>query len=214
MIVYLATNLVNGMQYVGITTRSLWDRIRGHKHSSSKGKGGDLTINHAIRKFGIESFSFDVVGSAVSIEDLKKQEMYYITKYKTLTPNGYNQNKGGALAGLNGGKPISIHGKKYSSRRAVSHAFGLGGSQVSVRLSKGWTIEQACGLIPHPDGRSWIKLKVDGKKFCSFREACNHFDVNERTALSRYKKGYPLEKVFSKEKFYFGKRKPEWLTGE
>ena len=201
MIIYVATNTVNGMQYVGITTRSLKDRKRGHFSSAKRGKGLEGTFPNAIRKFGFDKFAFKIIDRASSVEELKEKEEIHITRLMTLTPNGYNQNKGGALAGLNGGHPISINGMVYSSKREAAYAFGLCEGQLSARLNKGWTIDQACGIKGHPDGRSWIKLKVGDKGFESFRAACQHFGVNERTALTRYKKGYPLEKVFCKKSY-------------
>jgi hypothetical protein len=201
MIVYLATNTVNGMQYVGITTRTLKDRERGHFSSANRGKGSEGTFPDAIRKFGCDKFVFEVIDRASSVGELKEKENMHITRLMTLSPNGYNKNKGGALAGLNGGHPILINGVAYSSKREAAYAFGLCESQLSARLKKGWTMYQACGIEGHPDGRSWIKLKVGGKRFENFREACEYFEVNERTALCRYKKGYPLEKVFSKKSY-------------
>jgi hypothetical protein len=50
MIVYLATNSVNGMQYVGITSKKLSDRKYGHLKMSKDGKGSPVSIWEAIRQ--------------------------------------------------------------------------------------------------------------------------------------------------------------------
>jgi len=120
-----------------------------------------------------------------------------------MTPQGYNQNIGGAEpGGLFNGQNIEIDGKFFPSRRAASDYFGLGETQLGARLGKGWSPEQAAGLEAHPDGRSHIKIHFKGQDYDSFRAICIAYNVNERTALSRYKQlKWPLEKVFSTDNY-------------
>ena len=63
-VIYLITNKINGLQYVG-QTNNLKKRIKAHKH-------GDQYIDRAIRKHGLEHFSCKVINNCAS-----KAEMDY-----------------------------------------------------------------------------------------------------------------------------------------
>jgi group I intron endonuclease len=93
MLVYIATNLVNGKRYVGITGQSLPRRIKDHRLAA---KNGSPTAFHcAIRKYGFENFSFEHVASARSRSDLREAERQIIVQEGTSVPHGYNMTPGG-----------------------------------------------------------------------------------------------------------------------
>ena len=202
-IVYLANNKTNSKKYVGITTRSLRDRITGHVSSANRGDGNTNSIQAAIREKNIEAFDFTVLHEAQDMEQFLEKEMFFIRELNTMAPNGYNQNVGGAEpGGLLAGKSIKIDGEFFPSHRAASNYFGLVETQLGARLAKGWSPEQAAGLVAHPDGRSHIKIHFKGQDYDSFHDICIAYGVNERTALSRYKQyKWPLEKVFSTDNY-------------
>ena len=52
MIVYMYQNNLNGMIYVGKTTRPLEERMEGHLHNKRHS-----LIDEAIREYGIENFT-------------------------------------------------------------------------------------------------------------------------------------------------------------
>lgn len=89
MEIYLITNNLNGKQYVGLTTRTSEERFREHLK-------GDSYIDRAIRKYGKENFSLEVLCRPRTIDSLKKQEDYWATKLNTYYPNGYNIAKCGS----------------------------------------------------------------------------------------------------------------------
>lgn len=62
MIIYLIENKTNGKKYVG-QTRDLKSRLRAYKSASFNpdSKDYDRPIHRAIRKYGLENFSFEVV---------------------------------------------------------------------------------------------------------------------------------------------------------
>jgi hypothetical protein len=43
-----------------------------------------------IEKYGLESFSFEIIDSASSQEELDRKQKEYIKKFNSLEPNGYN----------------------------------------------------------------------------------------------------------------------------
>ena len=46
-------------------------------------------LYQAMREFGIDNFSFEVIEEC-ELVDLNDKEKYYIDKYNTMNPNGYN----------------------------------------------------------------------------------------------------------------------------
>lgn len=94
MIVYMSTNLTNNKMYIGLTTTTLEQRIASHKTDS---KRKDTYFYRAIRKYGFESFRWDVLDTAKSVEELEEKEIMYIEKYGTFNNKevGYNSTSGG-----------------------------------------------------------------------------------------------------------------------
>ena len=82
--IYKIENLINHKIYIG---QSVHIERRWQEHcrpSNSKS-----LIAKAIKKYGKENFSFQIIEEC-SCEDLNKQEEYYIKYYNSLAPNGYN----------------------------------------------------------------------------------------------------------------------------
>lgn len=82
--VYCVTNKLNGKQYVGQTI-TLHSR-QGHGHA----------IRAAYKKHGFNNFTYDVICDSISDDKtLDFVEKFWINVIDTLTPNGYNLEKGG-----------------------------------------------------------------------------------------------------------------------
>lgn len=92
MIVYLATNKVNGKKYVGITKNTLEQRKIQHMHTANTQKGSKF--QKALRKYGVDGFTWEVIDTAITYEELLWKEMFYIKKYNSYE-NGYNSTSGG-----------------------------------------------------------------------------------------------------------------------
>jgi len=92
MIIYKAKNLINNKLYVGKTS-SLFNRKRGHFNDAKK--GSVLVFHKAIRKYGESNFKFFALHICDSTEDVNEKEKYFIQKYNTMTPYGYNMTGGG-----------------------------------------------------------------------------------------------------------------------
>ena len=87
-IVYKLTNKLNGMPYVGKTTRPLEVRFKEHTKA-------DSYIGNAIRKYGEENFSREVIEECETPEQLNEREIFWIAFFNCRKPNGYNQTDGG-----------------------------------------------------------------------------------------------------------------------
>lgn len=93
MLIYKLTNLSNGKLYFGQTINTWEQRKRGYD-TSIKSDHNNQRIVNALRKYGWEGFSVEIIDKASTIEELNALEEHYIAKHNT-TVNGYNVTPGG-----------------------------------------------------------------------------------------------------------------------
>lgn len=118
-IIYRLQNKVNGKIYIGKTISKFQYRLT--KHLSVARNNGKTYIANAIRKYGWDNFTKDIICSCIgNYDDLDALEVYFIQLYQS-NVNGYNLTIGGEkLTGKNNPmfgknhKPISI--KKMSKK--------------------------------------------------------------------------------------------------
>ncbi len=92
-IIYKATNKLNGKIYIGQTIRDLEQRKKDHISKSKRNKPA-CYFHRAIKKYGIESFDWEILDRCNSKHELDDLEFYYIKYYGTYY-NGYNSTMGG-----------------------------------------------------------------------------------------------------------------------
>lgn len=90
MYVYQITNQVNGKMYIGITN-NYKKRWENHKCNNDP----TMAIAQAIKKYGAENFTFEILFSNLSIEDASLKEKQLIRDKNTKVPFGYNIADGG-----------------------------------------------------------------------------------------------------------------------
>lgn len=97
MIVYLITNTVNGMKYVGQTKRASRKRWLEHLYdANSKCPSRQcIYLDHAIRKYGGKSFVMSSLEVCRDADHLNEREAWWINHLCALAPNGYNLRLGG-----------------------------------------------------------------------------------------------------------------------
>jgi len=126
MIIYCITNQVNSKKYIGQTVQSLQGRKAVHLYNARKGSITRMIISDAIKKYGENSFTWDVIIKCSSQEELDEQEIFWIQALDTLCPNGYNLMDGGngfgkhsketkiKMSKMKKGKNHPLYGKKVS----------------------------------------------------------------------------------------------------
>ena len=92
MIIYKATNKINGKCYIGQTRHSLEHRKTIHLRCAKKGV--ETHFYQAIRKYGEENFEWEIICSANDKKRLNELETFYIQKYDSIK-HGYNMVDGG-----------------------------------------------------------------------------------------------------------------------
>lgn len=92
--VYKITNKVNNKVYIGITSKGISARWKEHIYSAEH--RCPFKLHNAIRKYGKENFSIELIDFCNSWEELTEKEQYYISEYKSLQDEyGYNMTEGG-----------------------------------------------------------------------------------------------------------------------
>lgn len=94
-IIYKITNQINQKIYIGLTRNSLQRRFSQHKYEANHGV--DRPLYRAMRKYGIDNFTIEVIDSANDLSTLKQKEQYWIQFYDSYGGHGhgYNATKGG-----------------------------------------------------------------------------------------------------------------------
>ena len=86
--IYKITNTITGKSYIG-HSKDILRRWAQHRFDA---KTKELPLYRAIRKYGIENFDFSILEEC-KIKDLSVREDYYVNKFNSYIPNGYNYNK-------------------------------------------------------------------------------------------------------------------------
>ncbi|QWI10076.1 GIY-YIG nuclease family protein [Bacillus mycoides] len=177
MIIYKATNSVNGKVYIGLSTLTLEERIKGHYYHATNNHKNYYFYN-AIRKYGWDAFTWEVIDQTDDYDELLQLEIHYIAKHNSYN-NGYNSTKGG-----DGTKGVDHAGEKNSrailtkedvllildllivnkkTTREIGEMFGVDKSVInSINRGKTWThlYEQS----PLEQGRKRLHADVSGER--------------------------------------------------
>ena len=121
-IIYKATNIVNGHVYIGKTTGMLSLRMNKHK-SDAKNNRYDMYFHRAIRKYGFDSFIWDILAETDSETELNKLERDLIASHRDIVTL-YNQTEGGE--GISGFKMPEEAKRKLSENHKGSTPWNRG----------------------------------------------------------------------------------------
>lgn len=111
-VIYKATNKINGKIYIGQTTRSLRRRKQGHIQDTKNNRDNSI-FHRAIKKYGKNVFSWEIIENCDSKDELDEMEFHYIKQYDSYD-NGYNLTLGGE------GSPGAIRSEDV--RRKISNS--------------------------------------------------------------------------------------------
>ncbi len=159
-IIYLITNTITQLQYVGLTVQTLDRRWRYHvEHAKAGHIKNEESLHAAIRKHGENNFKIREIDKGTTKKNLEEKEIKWIRKINTLIPNGYNISAGGVSGGSNK-KPTIINGVRFKGvREATEYLSELKGISLSAAKKR-----ISCGRInvnkPAKAGESVVKTKV------------------------------------------------------
>jgi hypothetical protein len=193
-IVYKVTNVKTKEVYIGITTKSIEDRKKDHIQKANKGGG---YFQEAIGTYSPNSFIWEQIDTANSLDELAEKEKQYIIKYDTIN-NGYNSDCGGGfmktvyqydVKGNLISTYRSLNDIKISNKRRISNACLNG----NIHNGFYWSYAQHTTFIPKKD----LRLKKVGqydllnnlvKEYKSVAEASNKTGIS-KTCISRCCRG-------------------------
>lgn len=104
--IYKFENKLNGKIYIGQTV-DIKRRLRDHRNATSESG----IFHKAIKKYGFDGFEFSILEKC-SESELSEREEFWIDKYKSMPPGGYNLIKG------------DIHGRRSDETRLKQSAAG------------------------------------------------------------------------------------------
>lgn len=152
MLIYKITNKINNKCYIGQTIKTAEERWKEHKRSININHPNCInkTLYKAMRKYGIENFTFEVLQDNIeNFEQLDKAEIYWIDYYNSFI-KGYNETFGGQqYHKILPNKEIIEDYYKTRSARKTALKFGISNNTVDDILNSNniprFTFRQAAG---------------------------------------------------------------------
>lgn len=177
MVVYCATNSHNGKKYVGITGQSLPRRISEHRGRMLRGDR-QHKFYLALRKYGFDAFTWDILAETNSEQELKNLEIAFIEQFGSYRA-GYNSTPGGdmvspetkqLLSNIHKGRTVTWGEKTRQTRLANGSYYGHNGTKGSA----------------HPRSKSYFVLTPDGSEIQikGLRQFCRENQLSHNLMLS------------------------------
>lgn len=184
-VVYLATNLINGKRYIGVTSRSL--KIRADNHWYARDKARGHAVAKAMKKYGRDMIRFTILCTCGDFSAASKEEVRLIALLKP----EYNLTLGGDGGS---GHHVSRRARKATSRR------------MKVIGAKVWAASAAAHRKPV------ICLK-DGVVFDSSTSAAAAYNISV-SAMTLHLRGINATVCGRLFSFYTGAEVPDPLHDE
>ena len=137
--IYMIKNKLDNKCYIGQTIEKDVN-TRWNSHKRNINSDGCRVLYNAFRKYGLEQFDFKIICISFD-ESLDDLEIYYISKFNSIAPNGYNLESGG-----NKNKKfhpetckkisIALTGKKHSEERKLKNSNSQKGRKLSEESKK------------------------------------------------------------------------------
>ena len=144
--IYKITNLINNKVYIG-QSKNIEYRWKQHKNHpfNINNKDYDKRLYQAIRKYGLENFSFEILEEC-QIQELNNKEIYWIKYYDSANiDKGYNMTLGGQnstpikLTYEQVDKIINLLKNSQISQQEIANQFNISQSVVSeINNGKLW----------------------------------------------------------------------------
>jgi len=211
MIIYKITNTINNKIYIGQTTQTILKRWKRHTWNCTK-KRNIMLITKAIIKYGDDKFKIEEIDTAKDINELNEKEIFYIKKYNSVSPNGYNISLGGGnfimskktrkkISESNKGKTISDETRK---RLSDSHKGYIVKESTKKKLSKINKLKiidkKVRDAASEKNSKGYILIKENNLYFIrnmkKFSKINKHCHSNLSSLVSGKKESYKGFKLF------------------
>ena len=126
--IYKIENKINGKCYIGQTSNF---QRRLYNHNANVRNNKNLPLYDAIRRYGAKNFSVKVIDKDRKTRHIDACERYYIRKYNSLYPNGYNLESGG-----HNNKVLSKDHKRKISENHVGMSGKIHSQESKTKMSE------------------------------------------------------------------------------
>lgn len=185
--IYKITNLVNNKVYIG---KSIQVEKRKYQHfydsfyKNANNRNYNMTIHKAIRKYGKENFSFDIL-EICNIEELNQKEQYWITYYNSKRL-GYNESDGGeGVVGLDRELIFSLWEKGNSIVQICRQTnYSKSGVQQALKNYKNYSVEESQKRRAQSRNKQVMQFDLQHnyiKTFSSIKEASQETGIRADT---------------------------------
>ena len=161
--VYKVTNKVNGKVYIGITSKGISARWKEHLYSAER--ECPFKLHRAIRKYGKENFSIELIDFCNSWDELTEKEQYYIAQYDSMNDEkGYNMTEGGdGTFGRMHSEETKEKIRQKSLGREVTEATRLKLSESGKVVTEARKVYRESGKIGATRRKPVLQYTSDGK---------------------------------------------------
>lgn len=113
--IYKVTNKINNKVYIGQSI-NIENRFQQHKNNclNENLKDYNTKFYRALRKYGVENFTFEIIEELKDKEKLNEREKYWVSFYNSFK-EGYNSNTGGEKVAESG----ELHPNAKNSNEAI-----------------------------------------------------------------------------------------------
>lgn len=116
--VYLITNNITGMQYVGITEQHIEVRLYNHMNSTSKNPNHGPKFQNDLKQYGKNAYSIKPLAVNLTEDLARDLERYYIEYYDTVR-NGLNMRYGSKIGSVFHSEEIKSIYNEYISGASI-----------------------------------------------------------------------------------------------
>lgn len=179
--IYRIKNHVNSKFYIGKTSKTIEQRF--HRHLYNSKVGGNTHLYKAIRKYGAENFSIELIEQT---NNPNERELYWINHLK---PH-YNMTKGGDGGDTSNSPNYKKAMKEVHSKRSPSDyaTYGMLGKSSPMKHKRNWKNSSPvmCEGVRYPS----IRDAQDAYPGCNLRKRLDNHRYPEFYRLAEKRKNY------------------------
>lgn len=184
--IYSISNKINHKKYIG-QTFNLNARRNQHLSLLRRNIHSNKKLQNSFNKHGEHNFSFNVILTDVSSDEINDIEKFLIKEFDTLK-TGYNMDLGGYDKSNLGFKFI-YNGKEYRSINKTAKELNIKENTLHNRVKKGYV--QDFKFKSHPT--LWKSCSWNGVEYRSITHAAKALGISDVTMGDRLRKGYKCD---------------------
>ena len=191
-IIYLVT-FPNGKHYIGQTFHTLEVRKNEHRRSQNR---YNYPFYKALKKYGIENTSWEIIDTAETKKELDEKEIYYIDFYRSCIYfsdcKGYNVTLGGG-----GGRVMATLNEKQLEELGKDFNSGMSKKEIKekYKIEHDYTLNAICA------GRVWTEFtKIPKRNFKIWKRGTSLTPKQVDNILEDYKNKKSIQEIAKENK--------------